>query len=110
MTQVSGFYIAGHLTVPVFLYSNIGAAMLGFLVESVSGKDFNSYCLEHGDSALECFFFAYDEGFLLSECCRGARWKKDYFFFCLRAALNRILNPLGNTLSSRMAAQRLSCL
>lgn len=31
----------------VELYSNIGAALLGFLVESVSGKDFNTYCIEN---------------------------------------------------------------
>ncbi len=31
----------------VELYSNIGVALLGFLVESVSGKDFNSYCIEN---------------------------------------------------------------
>ncbi|WP_420399645.1 serine hydrolase domain-containing protein [Flagellimonas sp.] len=30
-----------------YQYSNIGAAVLGYLVQSISGMDFNSYCVEH---------------------------------------------------------------
>ena len=29
------------------LYSNIGAALLGHIVEAVSGEDFNEYCKSH---------------------------------------------------------------
>ena len=35
------------------LYSNIGAALLGYLVEVASGKDFNTYCIQNIFEPLE---------------------------------------------------------
>ncbi len=38
-----------------FQYTNIGGALLGFIVESISGKDFNQYCQEYIFDPLEMF-------------------------------------------------------
>jgi CubicO group peptidase (beta-lactamase class C family) len=41
------------------LYSNIGTALLGYLVEVVSGTDFNSYCEQNIFNPLEMYYTSY---------------------------------------------------
>lgn len=38
-----------------FLYTNIGTAVLGYLVQAVSNEDFNQYCIENIFEPLEMF-------------------------------------------------------
>jgi len=46
-------------------YTNIGAALLGYLTEAISGVDYNAYCIENVFNPLEMYHASYDLGDIL---------------------------------------------